>query len=261
MRVHLVQFDIAWEDRFENHRRVRSLLNGATIGQGDLVVLPEMFDSGFGFNVEATADRDGGSRDFLAGVARERRCWVVGGITAIESDARPRNRALCLGPDGAVVEWYDKHFLFPLGDPSEASRFEPGSRVATFGLGSGATALGVAPLICYDLRFPELFLGAVRAGAEAIALIANWPSTRASHWRALSIARAIECQAFVFAVNRCGQDPSLAYAGGSLVIDPQGRVLAEADEAPQVLSAPIDPEDARGWRGRFPALRDRLNRG
>ncbi|MCR9076741.1 MAG: carbon-nitrogen family hydrolase, partial [bacterium] len=85
---------------------------------------------------------------------------------------------------------------------------------------------------------------------------ANWPSHRQSHWRTLNIARAIENQAFVIAVNRCGNDPHLPYAGGAIVVDPKGETLGELGDKEGVLSVQIDPQALHDWRRTFPALND-----
>lgn len=116
----------------------------------------------------------------------------------------------------------------------------------------------MCPLICYDLRFPELWrLGAVEE-ADVFTIGASWPAARQQHWRALLIARAIENQAYVVAVNRIGDDPHIKYAGGSLIISPTGEVLAEAPagNVPIVLQAELDPAALRAWREKFPALAD-----
>jgi len=110
--------------------------------------------------------------------------------------------------------------------------------------------------ICYDLRFPELFRMGVLQGAQLIALGANWPDARHTHWRALLIARAIENQAFVLGVNRTGTDPHLSYAGGTIAIDPRGTILGELGHGEGVLSIDIDPKVVTDWRATFPALRD-----
>src|SRR5690606_2545669 len=94
--------------------------------------------------------------------------------------------------------------------------------------------------ICYDLRFPELWRLGALAGAEVFTIGASWPDARQHHWRSLLIARAIENQAYVVAVNRVGRDPHLGYAGGSMIVSPMGEVLAEADAAPQVIQAELD---------------------
>lgn len=253
MHVHLLQLDICWEDAAENRRRVAELVRGHAMAAGDLVLLPEMFDTGFSFNVDVTEDRDGASRQFVRDLARERGVTIVAGITVVDGEREARNRAIVAGAVGDVLATYDKRRLFPLGSPSEATSLTAGDAVTLFDW----NGLKVSPLICYDLRFPELFGEGLRAGAQAFALIANWPVDRRAHWRALVIARAIENQAFVFAVNRVGADPKLRYGGGSLVVDPMGVVLAEGDGAEGVVSAAVDPRVLEAWRGRFPSWKAR----
>jgi predicted amidohydrolase len=114
----------------------------------------------------------------------------------------------------------------------------------------------VCPMICYDLRFPELWRIAALNGAEVFTIGASWPAARQHHWRALLIARAIENQAYVVAVNRTGSDPFLKYAGGSIIISPRGEVLAEAGEESGVLQVQLDLAALRQWRDEFPVLKD-----
>jgi len=114
----------------------------------------------------------------------------------------------------------------------------------------------VAPFICYDLRFPELFRMAVRQGAQLYVVIANWPASRVHHWVTLLQARAIENQAYVVGVNRCGSDPKVAYAGRSLVVSPRGVILADAGGGERVLSAELDLAALQAYRAEFPVLQD-----
>lgn len=258
MRVHLIQLDIAWEDRPANHQGVRSLLEHAAVEPGDLVVLPEMFDTGFSMNAALVADREGQSQRFIQDLARLHRCFVVGGFATIDAaTSQPRNRAIAADPSGALLATYDKQRLFPLGVPCEAQAYRPGAALGLFDWNAapstGTPPLRVAMFICYDLRFPELFRDALALGAEAFAVIANWPASRVGHWEALLIARAIENQAWVFATNRSGNDPHLAYPGCSLVIDPKGVVTFRAGATQQVGSADVGREALDAWRGSFPA--------
>jgi predicted amidohydrolase len=163
---------------------------------------------------------------------------------------RPRNVATVAGPVGQVLCEYTKFHPFPLGP--EINTFHPGDQTLLFEWGG----LQVAPVICYDLRFPELFRRALQMGAECFAIIACWPTVRLSHWRALCIARAIENQAFVFACNRTGEEPGNSYSGGSLIVSPMGDVLAEGSAASQVVSAEVDPGVLRRWREQVPAWKD-----
>jgi predicted amidohydrolase len=261
MRAHLVQSDIAWEDKGENFRRVAAMLDGARVERGDLVVLPEMFDTGFSFNLDRTHDGDGRTLEFLRALSRRLGATVQGARTVLGSDGRGRNRATVTGPDGEVLVEYDKIHPFSYG--RESRYFSGGESVVTYPWTRGATdAAGaceratVCPAICYDLRFPELFRRGLAMGAEVFAVGANWPAGRAMHRRILLLARAIENQAVVLGVNRVGRDPSLEYAGGTIAIGPKGDVIAELGAEPGVLSVDVDLGGVRAWREEFPAWKD-----
>lgn len=252
VRAHLVQLDIRWEDREANFARVDGLVESAGVNAGDLVVLPELFDSGFSLNTAATEDNAGMTAGFLSSLARRHGVLVQGGRTVLPAGgSRALNMMSVIDERGLTRVEYAKIHPFSFGKEPEA--FVGGDEVVTY---RWADALTCCPAICYDLRFPELFRRGMLMGAEAFVIGANWPSTRQEHWRALLLARAIENQAFVIAVNRTGNDPYLPYAGGSLVVDPLGRVLAEAGAEETVLSSEIDPGVAHDWRARFSALAD-----
>jgi len=256
MRAHLVQFDIAWEDKPVNHARIRDLLAGVRIDRGDLVVLPEMFDTGFSINTEKTHDADGLSVGFLRALASEYGAFVTGSVTVLEGPGGlARNRSLSIAPDGSTAASYDKIHPFSLG--REHERFEAGRTTSSFAWKAAQGELCVFPTVCYDLRFPELFRAGTLRGAEAYTVIANWPDTRIEHWRTLLRARAIENLAYVFAVNRTGSDPHLSYNGRSAVIAPNGEVLEEIGDEERVASVQIEPDRVRDWRAGFPALIDR----
>lgn len=270
LHAHLVQLEIAWENPAENHERVRQLLDRADIARGDLILLPEMFATGFSFNIEKTNDRTGQTLALLAEIASEFQCFVQGGraVAACHQVACGASNVMTVvSPSGRVVCEYTKIHPFSIGGEHET--FAAGREVVVWEWSEGASqrtsepasqgrdALKVAPAICYDLRFPELFRTAtLRHGAEVFALGACWPVSRQHHWRALAIARAIENQAYMLAVNRTGRDPKLEYAGGTTAVTPKGDILGELGPEQGVLSVPIDPREVRRWREKFPALRD-----
>lgn len=259
MQAHLVQLDIAWEDKAANFRTVERLLAVSPVEPGDLILLPEMFDTGFSLNTDHTADRDGATLRFLADLAQDLGAIIQGGRTVHDCHcAKAHNRMTVLGPGGDLLADYTKIHPFSYG--REHERFAGGDRILTYTWArrssTPAAALTVCPAVCYDLRFPELFRQGLLQGAELFAVGACWPEARQSHWRALSIARAIENQAFVLAVNRTGSDPSINYAGGSIAISPKGEILAELGAEESVLTLPIDPGAIHQWREKFPAWRD-----
>ncbi|MEO1130668.1 MAG: nitrilase-related carbon-nitrogen hydrolase [Planctomycetota bacterium] len=253
-RVHLVQLDIAWEDKQANHERITQLVHAAAPAAGDLVVLPEMFDTGFSLRVAKTGRDPDVSIAFLRHLATSHGVTVVGGITVRQESGRGLNRAMVIGPDGETRCTYDKVHPFSFG--REQERFDGGGEAGVTWAWEQA-GVQACPVVCYDLRFPELFRAGLDRGAEAFVVIANWPEARREHWRALVISRAIENQAYVIAVNRCGTDPHLAYAGGSLAVDPQGQVLVEADGHAGIWAAGVEQAAVRGWRQAFPAWQDR----
>jgi omega-amidase len=254
MNVCCVQFDIVWEDKPANHAIIESMLDEADVQPGTFVLLPELGDTGFSFNLERIVDPDPTEPDaslaWAARLARRRRIWVQVGYAERGDDERGRNCATLIDPKGRATGTYRKVYPFSYG--REIEYFTGGDDLVV----RPVDGVMLCPTVCYDLRFPELWrIGAVN-GAEVFTIGASWPAPRQAHWRALLIARAIENQAYVVAVNRVGRDPHLAYAGGSIVVSPQGEVLAEADDQPQVLEAHLDIESLRDWRRTFPALRD-----
>jgi len=260
--AHLIQLDIAWEDAAENHERVRQLLDRADVAPADLILLPEMFATGFSFNIQKTNDKSGQTLAFLVEMAEEFQCFVQGGRTVAachQVACGASNVMTVVGPTGSIVQEYTKIHPFSIGGEHET--FAAGREVMTWQWTGSATqdepALNVAPAICYDLRFPELFRAAtLRHNAGAFALGACWPVSRQHHWRALAIARAIENQAYMLAVNRTGRDPKLEYAGGTIAVTPKGDIAGELGPEPGVLSVPVDPREVRRWREKFPALGD-----
>ncbi len=251
MRVYAVQFSIAWEDKAVNFATVRRMLSDGSPLPGSLVVLPEMFATGFSMNVDRIAEpRQGPTAAFLSSLAAEWKSYVIGGVATLADGGKARNEAVVFDPMGGEIARYVKQQPFTLG--GERERYTAGTHHVVVVCGE----FTLAPLVCYDLRFPELFRPAARDGAEVIAVIANWPRPRDAHWLALLRARAIENQAYVVGVNRCGHDPRLVYRGQSLIVDPHGNTLAEAGEGEELLSADLDRKELVDYRRKFPALAD-----
>lgn len=251
MNIFAVQPDIVWESKAENYERIRTMLAHTSPGADSLIVLPEMFSTGFSMNLAIT--RQGAGREdeqFLAALAREHRSCVIAGAVSPGADGKGRNDSLAFSPDGALLARYTKIHPFSLG--GESAEHEYGNEIVTFQWG-GFT---IAPFVCYDLRFPEIFRAAALKGAELFVVIALWPVKRQQHWLTLLQARAIENQAYVIGVNRVGAEPQYQYAGRSVVVDPHGFIIADAGERECVLQSSIDPEVVRSWRSNFPALRD-----
>ncbi len=250
MHIVCLQTDTAWENIPANRDRIAALFKRAAPVPGDLVILPELCVTGFTMNAAEAAEPAGGrTESFMAGLAAGAGAHLLAGL-AVDAGGRIANQAVLFGPDGAVACRYDKMRSFtPAG---EHEHYAAGDAVAV----SAVDDIAAAPLICYDLRFPELFRAAAGEGAELYAVIANWPAARADHWDVLLAARAIENQAYVAGVNRVGSDPFNAYAGRTAVYGPRGERLAAGDDAEGFVRAAVDPAAVRQWREEFPALRD-----
>lgn len=251
MKAVCCQLDIVWEDKPANYTKVRSLLDGVKIPAGSLVILPEMFATGFSMNVVGI--REGAASEtesFLASAARFYGVFMLGGMVTVGANGQGRNEAVVFSPEGKLLARFCKIHPFTLG--GEAQHYAAGTEIVTFDW----QGFKVAPFVCYDLRFPEVFRSAARQGANVFAVIANWPVVRIHHWSTLLQARAIENQAYVAGVNRCGMDPKLHYNGRSLIIDPRGEILAELGNQEGVISAELKLDALMAWRQEFPALQD-----
>lgn len=247
-----LQTDIVWHDAAANVAVVSAMLEAARPAPGALVVLPEMCASGFSRDFAAASAHEEETEAALASLAQKHGIALMAGL-AVKAGSCGANQSVTWGPDGRELARYRKLQPFSLAD--EGTNYPAGNRVVTFEYGGFV----IAPFICYDLRFPELFRIAVNKGAELLAVIGNWPNRRHQHWTTLLHARAIENQAAVIGVNRAGTDPEFTYAGGSLILGPQAEVLAAAGAAPGFIRAEISPDQVRAWRSQFPALRDRRN--
>jgi omega-amidase len=255
LTVYACQTDIVWEDKPANFARVSALLADTPPEPGGLIVLPEMFATGFSMNAAAIAEdiETGETAAFLAGLARQYRCHVLGGfVTVGDAGKRPRNEAVLYAPDGTRTGHYAKQYPFTLG--GEKANYDAGAEPVVLPIGE----LRVALFICYDLRFPEAFREALTQDANAFVAIASWPNRRANHWSLLLQARAIENQAYVIGINRVGTDPTpLAYSGGSVIIAPSGEVLAEGGDQETILTATLDSALVTRYREELPFLKDR----
>ncbi|MFP3936722.1 MAG: carbon-nitrogen family hydrolase [Phycisphaerae bacterium] len=251
MRVTAVQLDTAWHDKAANCARAGELVRRAQPPSGSLIVLPEMFATGFSMDVGATVeDSEGPGHTLLSQIASQYRCVVVGGVVTQAEGGHGANEAVVFGPGGGELTRYRK--LHPFSYAGETEYFVAGEKMVTFRCGEFLAA----PFICYDLRFPEAFRKAVVTGADLLVVIANWPAARERHWLTLLEARAIENQAYVVGVNRVGSDPENIYTGRSIVVSPTGEVVADAGREEGVLQAELEIAAVREFREKFPALRD-----
>lgn len=251
MKSICVQLDIVWENKQANFDRVRALLEEAKVEPGSLIVLPEMFATGFSMDVQNICeDESAETETFLAAVAKQYRSYILGGLVRQAPDGLGRNEAVVFDPSGHEHARYCK--LHPFSYAGETNHYASGECLVTFEWHD----FTVAPFICYDLRFPEVFRHAAERKADLFTVIACWPQPREVHWVVLLKARAIENQAYVVAVNRCGKDPTLAYSGRSMIVDPRGNVMADAGTSEGTICAELDHQLLENYRSDFPALAD-----
>jgi len=251
MKVLCAQLDITWEERQSNYVKVRAMVDQYRPEAGSLLVLPEMFSSGFSMNVSKIKEGNPSQTEqFLGAIARLYSIYIVAGEVTLGPDGKGRNDAVVFDIQGRPILRYTKLHPFSMG--GESQHYSGGDSINLFNW----LGFYVCPFICYDLRFPEIFRAATRKGAHLFTVIANWPSKRENHWVTLLQARAIENQAYVIGVNRCGSDPGHLYPGRTLVIDPQGAIVADGGREEGLVTADVDLTKVLAWRKEFPVLQD-----
>jgi predicted amidohydrolase len=254
MKVALLQMDIALGDVAANRRKAADMI-AAAIGRGaKLLVLPEMWTTGYKLAaIHELAEPEGGpTLAMLRAAARDKGVEMITGSLAESRDGKVYNTCYAIDAAGDVVAKYSKIHL--IGLMEEDRYIAPGDAKAMFELSFGKAGM----IICYDLRFTELPRALALAGCRTLFVPAEWPASRGAHWRALNIARAIENQMFVIAVNRVGRDEGNVYFGHSLVVDPWGEVLAEGSaDNEEVLVVDVDFAAGEEIRRRMPVFADR----
>lgn len=251
LKIGLVQFEIALGQPDENLRRLRPRLREAKALGVHLALLPELWSTGYDLEraAELASAKDEGIFHEMSLMAREFGLFLCGSVLEAAQGRYFNTQVLCT-PDGATLGPYRKIHLFGLMD--EPRFLSAGTLPVTLDLPWGRLGLS----ICYDLRFPELFRTYALEGCQLILMSAEWPHPRSAHWRTLLMARAIENQAFVAACNTVGPGNGNVFCGHSMIVNPWGEVLAEADESEGVFCAEIDLHDADEIRRRFPFLAD-----
>lgn len=253
MKVAAVQHDIAWEDPEANFEHLAPKVAQAAADGARLVVLAEMYSTGFSMASDRVAEPpDGPSVGFLADQAATHGVWVCGSVPVRDPSSAnlPYNRFVLAGPDG-VAAVYDKIHPFSYG--GEHEHYAAGRERLTVTV----EGVRISPFVCYDLRFSDEFWGLAH-DTDCYVVVANWPAARRSHWSALLVARAIENQAYVVGVNRVGTGGGIDYLGDSVVIDPFGIEVVGAPEGQEaVLYTDIDLSRLEKVRSRYPFLNDR----
>lgn len=225
-----------------------------------LVVLPELWAPG-GFSYRQWGGRaeaiDGPTMTAVAAAAADIEAYVhAGSILEEDMSGRWYNTSALFGPDGALVATYRKIHRFGFGQ-GEKQLLASGDRLAAPQVELAGRRVTVGLSTCYDLRFPEMFRGLLDRGAQIVLVPAAWPMARVGVWQLLARARAVENQTFVMAVNTAGTHAAQQMGGHSLIVGPDGTVLAAAGEDQQALTATLDLDAVAEYRRVFPVLEDR----
>lgn len=248
LKICLVQSDIIWEDKKKNFEQYDIALDSQK-GVSDLIVLPEMFATGFTMNAQKLAENEHGGTIAWMHEKAVKYNSVITGSMIFESGNDIFNRLIWMKPCGSW-EYYDKRHLFTMA--GEKEHYSAGNTRRTFLL----KGWKIMPMICYDLRFPVWFRNTEEY--DLMVNVACWPESRRLAWDTLIKARALENQSYVCGVNRTGIDGNIIkYNGGSVIIGPDGKtILSFADNVTGVKTGEISMTELREFRKNFPVLKD-----
>jgi omega-amidase len=247
LTLSIIQTALRWQDAAANRAHFDGLI-AAIDTPTDLIVLPEMFTTGFTMETASHAETmDGDSVQWMKLLAEDFQTTLCGSLI-IEDSGNFYNRLVWASPNGECGH-YDKRHLFRMA--GEHKHFGPGSERAIFQLNGWR----ILPLICYDLRFPVWSRGINEF--DLMLVIANWPAARRSAWQALLPARAVENQCYIAGVNRIGDDGNdIHYAGDSTIIDYLGNPLVDCGEDARTETVTLNGEKLERYRKKFPAYLD-----
>lgn len=246
MNIKLLQTDIVWQKPEANRDHVENLIDSLS-DSTDLVVLPEMFTTGFCTSPKGAAEKaDTDTLLWMQSIALRRNMALAGSV-ATEENGKYYNRFYFVKPDGSYVTYNKRHLFTFAGEHKEYTAGE--ERVVVEYLG-----FRILLQICYDVRFPVYSRN--RGDYDMIIYVANWPTVRLDAWNTLVRARAIENVCYVAAVNRTGSDPYVQYSGGTALYNFMGKTIAEAGTEEGIVSGTIDMQDLIRFRSKFPALQD-----
>jgi predicted amidohydrolase len=249
LKITLVQPEINWENIDLNLKMYKESLKDIRAGDTDLIILPEMFNTGFSMNASLLAEQMGHkSMLFLSELASEKKCVITASLIIDEID-KYYNRLIWMRPDG-TYEYYNKRHLFRMGNEDKV--YTAGTERIVMEI----EGWKIMPLICYDLRFPVWSRN--NNEYDVLIYVANWPERRSFAWKQLLIARAIENQSYVIGVNRVGEDGNgIIHSGNSMVLDYKGELIKEIKDAkPAVVSSTLKHEDLHQFRKAFPVYLD-----
>jgi len=248
LKITLIQSDVFWEDSLKNLTNYRKVI-GEMQESTDMIILPEMFNTGFSMHPDRCAETmDGPAMQFLKETASGKKCMIAGSILIREKDLY-YNRLVAMDPDGSF-QCYDKRHLFLLSDEYKLMRGGLARIIINW------KGWKILPLICYDLRFPVWCRNSWRDGEYEYDLLvcpSNWPANRSYVFKSLLLARAIENVTFVAGVNRVGQDgEGTPHLGESMIVDPKGRIIANGEkDKTSIIQAILSASELNDFRGSF----------
>lgn len=247
LRVSLLQAELIWEDKNANLQRFSKKIGALDPGT-DLIVLPEMFTTGFSMNAAALAESmDGRTMQWMADEAANSQAVLVGSFIAREKD-RFYNRLVWMRPDGSF-DLYDKRHLFAYA--GEDKIYTAGEKKLIVSL----KGWQICPLICYDLRFPVWSRNV--EDYDLLLYVANFPERRNHAWKSLLLARAIENQAYTIGLNRVGKDgQGIAYSGDTCVVDYEGTLVFHLAHTEGSHTLELSADMQQAFREKFPFLKD-----
>jgi omega-amidase len=248
LKITIYQGYLFWENIEKNLQNISLRLSGIR-EKTNLIILPEMFNTGFTMNAETLGETmNGKTMQWMQNTAKKFDCVVTGSII-IKENGKFYNRLLWIRPDG-THEHYDKRHLFALG--KEHQTYTAGTKKLIVELNGWK----ICPMICYDLRFP-VWMRNVNEDYDLLMIVANWPEKRALHWRTLIPARAVENQSYVIGVNRVGHDGNEVYhSGDSTCIDPNGNVVYYKRDEEDVYTFSVIGDEVKKARRALPFLKD-----
>jgi len=253
MKIAVVQMDVEFGQPEKNFTKVEEAVKKAAENKADVIVLPEMWNTGYALKqLETLADKNGErTKALFSNLANQYKVNIVGGSVSSKKQDKFYNTMFVANRTGTIISEYDKAHLFKLMD--EHVYMNAGNKMNLFEL-DGITCGGV---ICYDLRFPEWIRAHVLNGAKIMFIPAQWPTPRIDHWQLLLQARAIENQCFIVAVNRVGSDPANTFNGHSMVIAPWGEILISGHTEEEIYYTEIDLKEVDKVRSTIPIFQDR----
>ena len=252
MKIGCIQLNMGLGKVEENYERAEKFIREAASQGAEIIVLPEMWNTGYALEKLAELADVNGERTkaFLSSLAKQLGVHIVGGSVSVKRDDKFYNTMYTFNKDGELVGEYSKAHLFRLMD--EHLYLQAGSEMNRFALGD----IEAAGVICYDIRFPEWLRSHALAGAKVLFVPAQWPTPRIDHWKTLLQARAIENQCFVIAVNRIARKVE-NFNGQSMIIQPWGEVLWTGAEDEELAIIDVDFSIVDEVRGRIPVYDDR----